>query len=54
MYFCSEAGVLFALDSIQGKEVWRMDLGARVTASPALADGVLYIATESGEVLALR
>src|SRR5260370_39882036 len=61
IYFAGLDGVIYALDPQSGKQVWKKDLGARVTTSVALRGNDLYagtakrhiyrIDTTSGEVL---
>lgn len=41
---------LFALDADTGAILWSVDVGAQVTAAPALADHVLYVPTATGLV----
>jgi outer membrane protein assembly factor BamB len=45
-----EGHTLFALDAATGTVKWSTDVGHPVTASPALAHGVLYVPTASGLV----
>jgi outer membrane protein assembly factor BamB len=50
-------GLLYALDSKTGKEKWRFCLeeeGDSVSASPAIADGVLYLRSNHGYLYAIR
>ena len=61
IYFAGLDGVIYALDPQSGKQIWKKDLGARVTTSVALRGNDLYagtakrhiyrIDTTSGEVL---
>ncbi|CAA9581576.1 MAG: serine/threonine protein kinase [uncultured Truepera sp.] len=53
VYSVSWAGVMRCLSLSSGDDVWAVPLGARVTATPILASGVLYVATETGELHAL-
>lgn len=53
VYTVSWAGVMRGLSLATGDDVWATPLGARVTATPILAGGVLYVVTESGELYAL-
>ena len=50
VYSVSWAGVMRCLSLQTGDDIWASPLGARVTATPILAGGVLYVATESGEL----
>ena len=45
-----EGHTMFALDAATGAIEWSTDVGHQITASPALADGVLYVPTASGLV----
>jgi outer membrane protein assembly factor BamB len=45
VYFGGLDGVVYALDSQSGKQVWKKDLGARVTTSVALQGHDLYLGT---------
>ena len=53
VYSVSWAGVMRCLSLQTGDDIWATPLGARVTATPILAGGVLYVATETGELHAL-
>ena len=53
VYSASWAGVMRCLSLQTGDDIWAAPLGARVTATPILAGGVLYVATETGELHAL-
>jgi alcohol dehydrogenase (cytochrome c) len=46
-------GVFFALDATSGKELWKLDLGARVHAAPVtyLLDGKQYVTIAAGSAL---
>ncbi len=52
VYSVSWAGIMRCLSLTTGDDIWEAPLGSRVTASPVLASGVLYVATESGELYA--
>jgi outer membrane protein assembly factor BamB len=63
LYLLNDNGVLFSLDKHTGRVRWRRKLGALAAASPAYADGKVYVvllqramhgpAAESGRVVAL-
>ena len=57
LYTGSGAGgaghTLYALDAATGAIEWRADVGAGVTAPPALAEGVLYVPTADGDLVAV-
>ena len=48
----SQDAVLAALDADTGDEVWRVDVGAHVTGPVTWANGVLYVADDSGRIAA--
>ena len=43
-----------ALDGATGKMLWRAGLGGSVQGAPVVAEGVIYVAGNSGEVYALE
>jgi hypothetical protein len=47
-------GDVYALETRDGSERWRVSTGAPVTGSPACADSVVYVANRAGELRALR
>ena len=50
VYSVSWAGVMRCLSLQTGDDIWAAPLGSRVTATPVLAGGVLYVITETGEL----
>lgn len=52
VYSVSWAGVMRCLSLATGDDIWEAPLGSRVTASPIIASGILYVVTESGELYA--
>jgi outer membrane protein assembly factor BamB len=46
-------GALVALDGATGALLWETPVGASVSATPALADGVLYVPTADGHLVAV-
>ena len=44
---------MFAVDAQTGQEQWQFEIGGIVTASPAVADGVVYVGGYDG-LYALR
>jgi outer membrane protein assembly factor BamB len=53
IYTGTSAGTVYALDAATGAVLWTAPVGAAVTATPALADGVLYAPTADGRLVAL-
>jgi outer membrane protein assembly factor BamB len=45
---------LFAFDIASGKQLWKQNLGTIQKSSPVLADGKLYVGTESGKFFILK
>lgn len=53
LYTGTGAGTIYALDATTGTVQWSASVGAAVSASPALADGILYVPTADGPLVAL-
>lgn len=47
-------GDYYALDLKNGREIWRVHLGAQIRAGAALAGGILYVPYKSGDIAAIR
>jgi outer membrane protein assembly factor BamB len=55
LYVMNKDAVIFALDSGNGKVLWKKDLGSLNASSPAYSDGRLYaVNLEPGQAVALR
>ena len=54
VYQVDNGATLIAFDSIGGRQLWRYQLGTIAKASLVLADGKLYIGTESGKFFILK
>ncbi|HXT68974.1 MAG TPA: PQQ-binding-like beta-propeller repeat protein [Vicinamibacterales bacterium] len=54
LYTMDNSAIMGAFDLKTGKEVWTKRLGISSKASPILADGKLYVGTESGKFYILR
>ena len=54
VYQIENGSKLRAFDVETGKELWRQDLGTVQKAPPVLADGKIYVGTESGKFFILR
>jgi outer membrane protein assembly factor BamB len=54
LYMATEMGIVTCLDAKTGERVWRERLGGIYSASPVVADGKVYLFSESGETLVLR
>ena len=48
------AGIATGYDAKTGKELWKERLGGNYSGSPVVADGLVYAASEEGEVLVLE
>jgi outer membrane protein assembly factor BamB len=46
-------GLLFAVDAKRGTERWHLSLGQTPAAAPAIIDGVLYVGTAEGRLIAV-
>jgi outer membrane protein assembly factor BamB len=53
LYVGRAGGAVVALDGATGAVLWETPVGADVTATPALADGVLYVPTADGDLVAV-
>jgi outer membrane protein assembly factor BamB len=47
-------GNLFAFDAVTGRQLWKQNLGTVQKASPVIADGKIYVGTESGKFFILK
>lgn len=54
IYQADNSGNLFAFDVETGRELWKQNLGTVQKASAVLADGKIYIGSETGKFLILR
>lgn len=54
LFVPQDDGLLNCVRASTGKELWRTRLGGDVTSSPVLADGKLYVTTESGKTSVFR
>lgn len=54
VYQIENGSKMRAFDVETGKELWRQDLGTAQKAPPVLADGKIYVGTESGKFFILR
>jgi outer membrane protein assembly factor BamB len=53
LYVGRAGGAVVALDGVTGAVLWETPVGASVTATPALAGGVLYVPTADGDLVAV-
>jgi outer membrane protein assembly factor BamB len=53
LYVGRVGGAVVALDGATGAVLWETPVGADVSATPALADGVLYVPTADGDLVAV-
>jgi len=54
VYQIEDGSKMIAFDVVTGKELWKQQLGTVQKAPPVLADGKLYVGTESGKFFILR
>lgn len=54
MYFGTESGDFFALDTKRGKTVWTTKLAGSVKAAPAFSNGTLFVGDYAGKMYAIR
>lgn len=54
IYQIDNGSNLFAFDFASGKQLWKLNLGTIQKSSPVLADGKLYVGTESGKFFILK
>jgi outer membrane protein assembly factor BamB len=54
VYQVDNGSNLYAFDAGSGKELWKQNLGTVQKSSPVLADGKLYVGTESGKFYILK
>ncbi len=50
----AETGVVRAVQLETGDDIWEIKTKGRITASPIISRGMVYICSEAGEILALR
>ncbi len=54
VYLVDNGSNLFAFDAADGKQLWKQNLGSIQKASPVIADGKIYVGSESGKFWILR
>ena len=54
IYITSDSGAVFALQSSDGKELWRYTIGGSVFSSPVLDGSTLYVGADNGVIYALN
>ena len=54
VYVVDNGSNLFAFDAVGGKQLWKQNLGSIQKAAPIIADGKIYVGTESGKFWILR
>jgi outer membrane protein assembly factor BamB len=54
LYMIFDGGVLYCLDARRGKELWGQRLGGNFTASPVVANGLIYLCDERGRTTVVR
>ena len=48
------SGIATGYDALGGKELWKLRLGGNFSGSPVVAQGLIYAASEEGEVMVIR
>jgi outer membrane protein assembly factor BamB len=54
VYVGTRVGTLWCLRALDGREVWRREMGAGIGSTPVYHEGTLYVGTEGGELVALN
>jgi outer membrane protein assembly factor BamB len=54
VYQIEDGSKMFGFDVVTGKQLWKQQLGTVQKAAPVLADGKLYVGTESGKFFILK
>ena len=54
LYMANDGGIATAVDAKTGERVWQQRVGGIFAASPAAADGKIYLLSETGETVVLR
>jgi outer membrane protein assembly factor BamB len=54
LYLVSDNGIVTCLRAKDGRVIWRERLGGNFSASPLIAGGRLYVASEEGRVFVIR
>ncbi len=54
LYIGSEDGLLYAINTADGKELWHFTTGGPITSSPALVNGIIYLTSHDGKLYAIE
>jgi outer membrane protein assembly factor BamB len=54
LYMANDVGAITVLDAASGKRIWQERIDGIFSASPVAADGKIYFASETGEVIVVR
>ena len=54
LYAIDDKGVAFCWRASDGEEMWRERLGGPISASPILANGIIYASNEKGTTFVIR
>ena len=54
VYFGGEDGHVYALDATTGDKLWDIATDAKITSSPIVVDGTVYIASLDGNLYAIE
>jgi outer membrane protein assembly factor BamB len=53
LFLVGGSGILYAVDATAGTERWHVSLGSHSTFTPVVVDGIAYVGTDMGTVLAI-
>jgi outer membrane protein assembly factor BamB len=53
VYFGARDGYLYGLDATSGELIWEWREGPPISSSMAVTDGVVYVTTTAGQVIAI-
>mgnify|MGYP002528034084 CR=1 FL=1 len=54
LYVGDVDGVLYGVDALTGEAVWRFQIEGRLSSTPVVANGMLFVASDSGTLYAIE